>query len=46
MIIFNLTMKYESMDKRIDDKDTLDPEIDQKKFNELMSCANDSLGKE
>ena len=46
MIIYNLTMKYESMDKRIDDKDTLNPEIDQKKFNELMSCANDSLGKE
>ena len=46
MIIFNLTMRYESMDKRIDDRDTLNPEIDKKKFNELMSCANDNLGRE
>lgn len=46
MIIFNLTIRYESKDKRIDDRDTLNPEIDGKKFNELMSCANDNFGKE
>ena len=46
MIIYNTTLKYCSGKARKDDKDTLNPTVDEKKFKEIMADANDRLGAE
>jgi len=46
MIIYNTTLKYNSGKTRKDDKDTLNPSVDDRKFKEIISDANDKLGAE
>ena len=46
MIIYNTTLKYSSRKTRKDDKDTLNPSVDDRKFKEVISDANDKLGAE
>lgn len=46
MILYDFTLKYKPMSERIDDKDTLNPEVEGKRFKEIVSYANDLLGKE
>ena len=46
MIIYNTTLKYCSDKARKDDKDTLNPTVDEKQFKEIISDANDRLGAE
>ena len=46
MIIYNTTLKYCSGKTKKDDKDTLNPVVDEKKFKEIIADANDRLGAE
>ena len=46
MIIYYVTLRYESLKNRKEDKDTLNPEVDNKKFKDMISEINDTLGKE
>ncbi len=46
MIIYKGTLKYSSRKARKDEKDTLNPAVDDRKFKEIISDANDKLGAE
>lgn len=46
MIIYKATLKYSSRKARKDEKDTLNPTVDEKKLKEIISDANDNLGAE
>lgn len=46
MIIYYITLRYESLKTRKDDKNTLNPDLDNKKLKDMISEINDSLGKE
>ena len=46
MIIYKSTLKYSSRKARKDEKDTLNPTVDEKKLKEIISDANDNLGAE
>ncbi len=46
MVLYRVVMRYESLKTRKDDKDTLNPKTDEKKLEEMLNDANDSLGKE
>ena len=46
MLIYNLTLKYSSKKARKDEKDTLNPTVDDRKFKEIIADANDRLGPE
>ncbi len=46
MILYSGTLRYESRSARKDDKDTLNPGIDNKKFKDIVADVNDKLGPE